>query len=611
MKSRALILGIIVSALLLAAAGVLYTMAAGGGGQHYRASVEQIRQIERLSSTWNVEVVKVKADPFADFDSLTAFIPRMGRLKESLSDAARRIPDLPDRLANDIQVYLSAIDAKEERIERFKTGYAVVRNSVRFLPLAAANVAHQAEEIGDASLTRGISTLIQDVNLYLSTPTGDGADRLGADIRKLRENSVAYPPPLANALANLLAHAEVLLARHAPTETLFQEATSKGITDLANRLVGGLEFELARHQSAAANYEQGLLAVIGVLALFWIVLAVQQRGHGGASTAAPEDPARTVADAVPGLGIRTYEPLRAMTIQDEFANLSPGAIDREPAAAAAVSPAGMSAETALLCTLRSERVGNDLAAAAERLASRMDYLHRSHQKIHAALQSSDDMLELPDGIDLDEEIGAGLSVAEHARREVNAIADLARRLATYSSLPNGNAERDMVDINSCIEEVVAATRADAAASVSKRLGDVPEIFASRTEIRLLLAQILENSVRAVEGLEDRKATIKIDTARRNEEILITIIDNGGGITPERRRQIFRPFYTSRDGAMGLGLTLAGDLVKKYEGGIKVNSLPGQGTVTRITLPTGVPGPWGFADSRKSSAEANGRHSMTE
>ena len=133
-------------------------------------------------------------------------------------------------------------------------------------------------------------------------------------------------------------------------------------------------------------------------------------------------------------------------------------------------------------------------------------------------------------------------------------------------------------------------RADIAAAVSKRLGDVPGLFASRTEIRLLLAQVIENSVRAVQGLEDRKATIKIDTAWRNKDVLITVIDNGGGITPDRRRQIFRPFYTSRNGAMGLGLTLAGHLVKKYEGGIRVNSLPGQGTVTRITLPTGIPGP---------------------
>ena len=51
-----------------------------------------------------------------------------------------------------------------------------------------------------------------------------------------------------------------------------------------------------------------------------------------------------------------------------------------------------------------------------------------------------------------------------------------------------------------------------------------------------------------------------------------------------------PFYTSRNGAMGIGLSLAGHLVKKYDGVIKINSLPGQGTVARISMPAGVPSP---------------------
>ena len=108
MKSGALILGIVVSALLLAAAGVLYSIAGSGSGQVYRASIDGVRQIEQLSSSWSVEVARVKADPLADFDSLAAFIPRMARLKESLSDAAaphprpprparQRRPGLPER----------------------------------------------------------------------------------------------------------------------------------------------------------------------------------------------------------------------------------------------------------------------------------------------------------------------------------------------------------------------------------------------------------------------------------------------------------------------------------------------------------------------------------
>jgi len=106
----------------------------------------------------------------------------------------------------------------------------------------------------------------------------------------------------------------------------------------------------------------------------------------------------------------------------------------------------------------------------------------------------------------------------------------------------------------------------------------------------VVAQVLDNALHAVEELDERAPTIKIDTARREDAIVITVIDNGRGIGAERRAQVFRPFYTSRDGAMGLGLTLAGELARRYEGAIKVNSLAGRGTVARITLPTGTPGP---------------------
>ena len=580
MKPGALILGIIVSVLLLATAGGLYLAAGNQSAQHYRASIDLIRQIQQLSSGWSIETARVRSDPLADFDSLAAFIPRMTRLKGRLTDASRGIPDLPDRLASDIQVYLSLVDTKEERIERFKTGYAVVRNSARYLPLAAANMARQAEAVGDGSLARSISILLQNMNLYLATPSDAGKERLGADVEKLRENSVTYPPQIANALANLLAHAEVLLARQAPTDMLFHEAISNETAVLADRLGGSLEYEIARQDARAASYEYGVLAVIGVLALFWIALAVHQRARGAMPAAPGAAEAVTQDDA----------PLLPPPARRHDLAVRPGTAYLESVAAASTPPAGLNAESAMLYRYFSERVGEKVATAAERIAGRVDTLHRTHRKIRSALQDSEAMVELPDGTDLDEEVEAGLAVANHMRREINGIANLARRLASFSGLPNGNAHRDLVDINACIDEVVAATGAEDAAEVTKQLDDLPEIFASRTEIRLVLAQILENSVRAVEGLEGRKGSIKIETVRRNEEILITIIDNGTGITPERRKQIFRPFYTSRDGAMGLGLTLAGHLVKKYEGGIKINSLLGQGTVIRINLPTGIPAP---------------------
>ena len=576
MRTAALTLGIVVTVILLAAAGVLHTLAGNSGAHAHRGAIEQVRAIQQLSSSWSVEIARVRADPLADFDSLAAFIPRMARLKETLADAARRTPALPDRLAADIQAYLAAIDAQEERIERFKTGYAVVRNSVRYLPLAAAAVARAAGEAGEAALGRDIAVLVQNMNGYLSTPTDAAGERLAGTVEGLREASVGYPPALANALANLLAHTEVLLERQAPTEALFAEATSDGLAAHSGRLASSLGFERDRAEARATLYERAMLGVFGVLALFWVGLAFQQRARGAGVV---EAVAELAADAPREPRLEPFEPLPALGLDDAPLGPLPGA-----------ARADLSAEAALRQGYLAEQVGVHLATVAGRIAARAGALGQTHRRVRSALGASDLLVELPEGADLDEEVEAGAALAAQMGREANAIADLSARLAALSGLPNGEAERDMVDVNACIEEVLEAMRAERGARIAKRLGDIPDVFASRTEIRLLLAQILDNALRAVEGLDSREPTIKVDTAERSGEVLVTVIDNGDGIAPERRGQVFRPFYTSRDGAMGLGLTLAGELARRYEGAIKVNSLAGRGTVARITLPTGTPAP---------------------
>ena len=583
MRTPALILGIVVSAALLAAAGVLHALAGSTGANAYRGAIEQVRAIQQLSSSWSVEIARVKADPLADFDALAAFIPRMARLTERLAGAARATSALPDRLAADIQAYLAAIDAQAERIERFKTGYAVVRNSVRYLPLAAANVARQAEAAGEAALGRDAAALVQGLNGYLATPTEATGERLAAETETLRTASVGFAPALANALANLLAHTEVLLERQAPTEALFAEATSDGLAAHSGRLASSLGFERDRAEARATLYERAMLGVIGVLALFWVGLGLQQRARGGAVVEAVPELAGTPAeDAVLEPRLERLEPLPTLGLDDgPLGALGP---------ADAPARADLSAETALRQGYLAAQVGESLAGAAARIAVRMDALGQTHRRVRSALAASELMVELPEGADLDEEVEAGAAIAGQVRREANAIADLSRRLAALPGLPNGEAERDMVDVNACVEEVLEAMRAEGVARVARRLGNIPDVFASRTEIRLLLAQVLDNALRAVEKLDSREPTIKVDTAERAGEVCVTVIDNGDGIAPERRTQVFRPFYTSRDGAMGMGLTLAGELARRYEGAIKVSSLAGRGTVARITLPTGTPGP---------------------
>ena len=612
MKTNSVILGVIVSVILLAAAAVLYVSSGSSSEQNYRTSINLVREIQQLSSGWSLEIARVKADPFADFDALTAFVPRMKRLKDDLSHASREISDLPDRVGNDLRTYLNAIDAKEERIERFKTSYAVVRNAARYLPLATASVTQLAWDAKNEPLARAILSLVQDMNLYLATPANAAKERLTAEVTRLREESLTYPLPLTNALANLFSHAEVLLDKQKAMEDLFQQATSNDISDLTDKLADNLQFELGRKEIRYVYYERGILGIIVFLGLFWIGLAFRQRSQGRSAAegrsgagAVPLGPAPLIQIAAPQVPLpEESHPAPDMPAPGEPTHVADAIPSRPAFADELLTDTDSSFSDAPSSTTRpasepneeftvqqgflADCVASSLTASTARIAAGIDRLRMIQNRIRGVLQDNDALLEMYDGADLEEEMETATAVAASVRREANAIADVAKRLAAFSGTSDGDGSHDMIDVNACIDEVLELTGTESAATIAKSLGNLPDIFASKADIRLLLEKIIENSVHAVDGLNDRIRTIKIDTARKNDEILITIIDNGVGIPSDRRAKIFRPFYTSRDGAMGLGLPLASHLVKKYEGSIKLSSLPGQGTVARIALPAGLP-----------------------
>ena len=110
MRSGPLVLGVVVSALLLAAAGVLYSVTDNGGARHYRACIDLIRRIQQLSSSWGIEIARVRANPLADFDALAAFSPRMGHLKRALSETTQLIPEPSKRLLDDITTYVNTLE---------------------------------------------------------------------------------------------------------------------------------------------------------------------------------------------------------------------------------------------------------------------------------------------------------------------------------------------------------------------------------------------------------------------------------------------------------------------------------------------------------------------
>ena len=78
--------------------------------------------------------------------------------------------------------------------------------------------------------------------------------------------------------------------------------------------------------------------------------------------------------------------------------------------------------------------------------------------------------------------------------------------------------------------------------------------------------------------------IRISTHIIDEKIVIEVKDNGDGITPEFIDRIFDPFFSTKSGGTGLGLTNVQQIVNQHGGEINVESQPGDGTTFRISFP---------------------------
>ena len=119
--------------------------------------------------------------------------------------------------------------------------------------------------------------------------------------------------------------------------------------------------------------------------------------------------------------------------------------------------------------------------------------------------------------------------------------------------------------------------------------DMPPVCCVMNEIEQVLLNLLKNSAQAMIGKtgDDYKPEIVITTRAEGPYAVITVDDNGPGMTREVLRHIFDPFYTTKSPGVGTGLGLSVSyfiITSNHKGMIDVDSTPGKGTVFTIRIP---------------------------
>ncbi len=101
------------------------------------------------------------------------------------------------------------------------------------------------------------------------------------------------------------------------------------------------------------------------------------------------------------------------------------------------------------------------------------------------------------------------------------------------------------------------------------------LYADDRLIGQILINLLRNALQALDQATEKH--IRLSAFQMDEQVRISVTDNGKGIPPELLDSVFVPFYTTRSGGTGIGLSLSREIMKLHGGGIRVHSEPGRET----------------------------------
>jgi PAS domain S-box-containing protein len=153
------------------------------------------------------------------------------------------------------------------------------------------------------------------------------------------------------------------------------------------------------------------------------------------------------------------------------------------------------------------------------------------------------------------------------------------------------AERESVDVNEVIREMIALLRGEATrynVSVWTDLApDVPDVTGDRVQLQQVMMNLIMNSIDAMNGVDGNREIIIKSQRAENAEIQVSISDTGVGLPPQHADQIFNAFFTTKTEGTGMGLRISRSIIESHDGRLWAADNSPRGAIFNFTLPFNV------------------------
>ncbi|MFZ4860420.1 MAG: sensor histidine kinase, partial [Desulfuromonadaceae bacterium] len=177
---------------------------------------------------------------------------------------------------------------------------------------------------------------------------------------------------------------------------------------------------------------------------------------------------------------------------------------------------------------------------------------------------------------------------EEMQEGANRIKRIVEELKDFARMDT-SAAVEPVDVNAVVKAAVrlvdSSLRSSTNSFEARYAPSLPVIFGNAQRIEQVVINLILN---ACQALPDKEHGISLSTRHDQaaDAVVLTVTDEGTGISPEHLSHLTDPFFTTKreSGGTGLGLSVSATIIKEHNGSLEFVSTPGVGTTVTLTLP---------------------------
>ncbi|WP_028604626.1 sensor histidine kinase [Ottowia thiooxydans] len=195
--------------------------------------------------------------------------------------------------------------------------------------------------------------------------------------------------------------------------------------------------------------------------------------------------------------------------------------------------------------------------------------HELNQPLTALLANTQAARRLLDEQPVD--VGTAREAMAQAANQARRAADVVGRLRRLVERPELATQVQPVALGAAVQEALhllepELQRRGIEAEVFAE-PDLPAVQAEPVALQQIIHNLLMNAVQSMESVPPARRKLRLRWQRKGTHALLSVRDQGDGILPEARGRVFEPFYTTRDGGLGLGLSLSHSLAEAMGGSL--------------------------------------------